>query len=110
MNEFSTSNKRRKSSAVRDRKRPFDVSALQDWIDSQEFHVNANIHVNGRSFSGAYVTVDFGSPLTPFSMNDDQNAEFSDHLRKLAREVAGKQITIRIGYDQSNGIYWASAG
>src|SRR2546430_884993 len=89
-------------------RRGADTSYLAADLDSMELGGKPTIHVNGHNYSMALVTVDFGSPLKPTKMNQDQNQEFSDRLRKLAREVLGREVNIRISHDGPNGIYVAS--
>jgi hypothetical protein len=101
----------RKSAApVRSSRRPVaDVKSLRDYLASLDLGITPTVHVNGHAFSSALVTVDFGQPLKPAKLNQDQGAEFSDRLRKLAREIVNRDnANIRVSYDNINGVYWAS--
>lgn len=101
-------NNRRKGRG-RDKKKGASGNALQLWLNSQGFSVSPTVHVNGHTFSTAYVTVDFGTPLTPVNISDEQTSELTERLRELAREVVGRPVNVRISHDPFNGIYWASA-
>jgi hypothetical protein len=89
-------------------RRVADTKYLRDWLDSLGLEVNPSIHINGHVFPGALVTVDFGSPLKQAKLNSDQSAELGDRLRLLARDVLGREASIRVSHDGPNGIYWAS--
>lgn len=106
---MTENNNNRRKSKPRDKKKAINTNRLQDWLASQNFSVNPTVHVNGHTFSTAYVTVDFGTPLSPISMTDEQTSELTERLRELAREVVGRPMNIRISHDPFNGVYWASA-
>lgn len=101
---------RKPTTAARPSRRPVaDVKPLREYLDTLELGVNPTIHINGHAFASALVTVDFGQPLKPAKLNQDQGAVFSDLLRKLAREIVNREnANIRVSYDNINGVYWAS--
>jgi hypothetical protein len=84
-----------------------DVKTFQDWLRSLDLHVNPSIHIN-YGYQSAVVAVDFGSPLQPVKLSNDQTIELHSRIRKLTKEVIGKDINVRIMHDQSNGVYWSS--
>jgi hypothetical protein len=101
---------RKGAAPVRASRRPVaDVKPLREYLSSLELGVTPTIHINGHAFTSALVSVDFGQPLKPAKLNQDQGAVFSEMLRKLAREIVNREnANIRISYDSSNGVYWAS--
>lgn len=94
--------------AKKPRARIADTSFLQNYLNSLELGVNPVIHVNGHSFPMALVTVDFGSPLKHVKLSPDQAGELTDRLKRLAREVLGREANVRVSHDGPNGVYWAS--
>lgn len=94
---------------VRTRRPSADIAPLREYLDTLELSVTPDIHINGHAYASALVTVDFGQPLKPAKLTQDQGAVFSDLLRKLAREVLNREgANIRVSYDSYNGVYWAS--
>lgn len=92
-------------------RRVIDTASLADYLGGLDLGVNPTIHVNGHSFQMALVTVDFGQPLKPVKLTPEQNAEFNDRLRKLAREVLnrGENANVRVSHDLTAGlVYYAS--
>lgn len=85
-----------------------NLSYVTDYLDSLELGVKPTVHVNGRSYSMALVTVDFGSPLKQVKLTSEQSGELNERLKKLAREVLGREANVRINHDGPNGVYWAS--
>lgn len=90
-------------------RRTADVASLREYLASLQLGVTPTVHVNGHAFQMALVTVDFGQPLKSAKLNQEQNAEFTDRLKRLAREVLGRETAnIRVSYDGSHGVFWAS--
>jgi hypothetical protein len=89
-------------------RRPADTKYLRDWLDSLGLEVNPSIHINGHVYSNALVVVDFGSPIKHVKLSSEQNAELGDRLRLLAKDVLGREASIRVSHDGPNGVYWAS--
>ncbi len=93
----------------RTQRRQADVASLREYLTSLQLGVSPTVHVNGHNFQMALVTVDFGQPLKSAKLNSEQNAEFTDRLKRLAREVLGREtVNIRVSYDSAHGVYWAS--
>jgi hypothetical protein len=94
---------------ARSRRPVADTAAMREYLDSLDLSVVPTIHINGHAFANALVTVDFGQPLKPAKLSQEQGAVFSDLLRKLARDVLNREgANIRVSYDSYNGVYWAS--
>lgn len=90
-------------------RRSYDVTPVAEYLASLELGVTPTIHVNGHSFQSALVTVDFGQPLRPIKLSQEQNQEFTDRLRKLARDILGREA-VRVSHDLTGGlVYYASA-
>lgn len=89
-------------------RRTADVSSLKEWLASLDLPVKPAIHINGHAFTSAVLTVDFGSPLKPVKLSFEQNQELMERMRKLTRDVLGREGNVRISHDAPNGIYWAS--
>jgi hypothetical protein len=85
-----------------------NVSEINTYLESLGLAVTPTVHINGRAFSTCLVTVDFGQPLTPVRLTSEQNGEFTERLRELAKRVLGRDANIRISHDGPNGVYWAS--
>lgn len=82
---------------------------LEDWIASQRFSINATVHINGPSNEAAILTVDFGAPITNgVKMSSEQVNELTDLMKRTAGEFYSDNAGIRVSFDPSNGIYWAS--
>lgn len=93
-------------------RRVIDTASLADYLAGLDLGVNPTIHVNGHAFQMALVTVDFGQPLKSIKLNQEQNAEFTDRLRKLGREVLGRgeNAAVRVSHDLTAGlVYYVSA-
>lgn len=102
----------RKDNRGKDRaRRVIDTASLAEFLAGLDLGYTPTIHVNGHAYQMALVTVDFGQPLKPVKLNPEQNAEFTDRLRKLAREVLnrGENANVRVSHDLTAGlVYYAS--
>lgn len=84
-----------------------DLTPMKAFLASLDVGVTPTLHVNGHSYSTAIVTVDFGSPLTPIKLTQEQTQDLTDRLRRLARDIIGRDANVRVSHDSSNGIFWA---
>lgn len=92
-------------------RRTVDTASLADYLASLDLGVSPTIKVNGHAYQMALVTVDFGQPLKSVKLTPEQNAEFSDRLRKLGREVLnrGENANVRVQHDLTAGlVYYVS--
>lgn len=96
----------RKKRPVVVRRNP-DVKDLEDYLTSLELHVKPTIHINGHMHPTAILTVDFGTPLKPIKISNDQIVEMTGKMKKLTREVLGKDVNISVMPDQANGVFYA---
>ncbi|RYD54970.1 MAG: hypothetical protein EOP83_21825 [Verrucomicrobiaceae bacterium] len=100
---------RKPRSNERPARRSTDVSLLTEYLSTLDLGVNPSIHVNGHSFQMALVTVDFGQPIKSIKLTPEQNQEFTDRLRKVGREILGRD-GVRVSHDNTCGlVYYASA-
>lgn len=100
---------RKTRSNERGPRRSYDIAPVAEYLASLDLGVTPTIHVNGHSFQMALVTVDFGQPLKPIKLSAEQNQEFTDRLRKLARDIIGRDA-VRVSHDLTGGlVYYASA-
>jgi hypothetical protein len=89
-------------------RRLIEASNLHAYLRDLGLPVQPTIHINGPAFASAVVVVDFGQPLEPIKLTDDENAEVTEYLRQLTRTVIGKNINLPVEVDTKNGlVYWS---
>jgi len=81
---------------------------FKKFLASLETGVEPNLHINGHHFTTAVVVVDFGTPLRPIKLSSDQTQELFARLRKLTKEVIGKDVHIRVSNEYQHGVFWSS--
>ena len=92
-------------------KKTVNSKPLEDWLYQQNFSVNPTVHVNGPSTEAAILSVDFGAPIGgPIRLSNEQANELTARMKRLAGEFYVGEAQIRVSYDQTNGVYWASMG
>lgn len=85
-----------------------ELEGLRSWLSALELGaVRPTVHVNGHHHPTALVVVDLGSPLKQVRLNSEQSGELGQRLRRVAKEVLGREANIRVSADNSNGIHWA---
>lgn len=90
-------------------KKSVNQRPLEDWLAAQGFSVNPTVKVNGPSTEAAILAVDFGSPIDgPVRLTAEQTDELTNRMKRLASDFYSGDVSVRVSYDQSNGIYWAS--
>jgi hypothetical protein len=92
------------------KKRVVSTESFETFLSNLDIPVKARLHVNGASYHTALVTVDFGEPLEPFRLTQDQTYELHSGLRALARDILGRDAPININTDNSRGVVWANHG
>lgn len=101
--------KRSRPPSERKERRPVETKYLVDWLASLELEAKPSLHVNGHGYGGALLCVDFGTPLKPTKLTPEQSAELNERMKKLARDVLGREsANVRVSFDSQNGVYWAS--
>ena len=86
-----------------------ELDGLRNWLASLELGaIRPTVKVNGPYHPTAIVTVDLGQPVKQVRLNSEQSSELGQRLRRTAREILGRDATIRISADNSHGIHWAS--
>jgi hypothetical protein len=101
---------RNSGSAPATRRQQPDVASFKNWLDGLDPLIKPKIHINGHTFTSAVLAVDFGQPLRPLKLSFEQNHEMLERMRKLTKEVVGRDTVVRISHDGPAGIYWASIG
>ena len=87
-----------------------ELASMVEWLASVKIGVPITVHVNGPHYPTALVAVDLGQPLKQVRLTPEQTSELGQRLRKVAREVLGRDASIRIQSDNSHGIHWAGVG
>ena len=86
-----------------------ELDGLRNWLASLELGaIRPTVKVNGPYHPTAIITVDLGQPVKQVRLNSEQSSELGQRLRRTAREILGRDATIRISADNSHGIHWAS--
>jgi len=85
-----------------------DTVDLKTWLSNLEMGGKNPVHINGHHYPTAVVTVDLGLPVKGNKLTSDQSNELNQRLKKLTREVIGKDVAVRVNSDSNNGIYWTS--
>jgi hypothetical protein len=86
-----------------------ELNDLKNWLATQNIGLTREaVHVNGHQHPSAIVSVDLGQMLKQARLTQDQSYELAQRLRRVAKEVLGKDVNIRVGVDNSHGIHWAS--
>lgn len=81
---------------------------LVDLVNSFGLHVNPVVHYNGPSPEAAIMVVDFGSPLVPVRLTNEQSAEMAAVMRRLTKELYQNEVNVRIGTDHQSGVHWTA--
>jgi hypothetical protein len=89
-------------------RRTVDTTEFRSWIDSQGFPVVPSIKVNGPNHPTAVIAVDFGSPVVPLRLSNDQVENIAYWLKDLTQLIYATQVNVRVSHDGSNGVFWAS--
>jgi len=86
-----------------------ELTDLRNWLASIDQGVARNaVHVNGHLHTSVLVVVDLGQPLKQSRLTPDQSQELAQRLRRVAKEVLGRDTNVRVQSDNSHGIHWAS--
>lgn len=86
-----------------------ELDGLRTWLASLELGaIRPTVKVNGPYHPTAIITIDLGQPVKQVRLNSEQSSELGQRLRRTAREILGRDATIRISADNSHGIHWAS--
>ncbi len=86
----------------------FDATELQAYLDTLSVGVVPSIHFNGTIHPTAIIAVDFGAPISPVRLSQDQVQELMTKMRKVTRDLYSNEVNIRVSSDHQNGIFWAS--
>lgn len=85
-----------------------ELSSLKEWLATVEIGVKPSVIVNGPYHPTALVVVDLGQPIKQIRLNSDQVNELVQRLKRVGKEVLGRDVNIRVSADNSHGIHWAS--
>ena len=89
-------------------KRKNGKTELLEFLQTLETPLKPKLHINGSEFYGCILTVDFGQPLEPPVLSQQEEEKLKDIMRSTARWVIGKDFNIRISHDPEGGVWWAS--
>jgi hypothetical protein len=89
-------------------RKSIDTTELRAWLDSQGFPVNVAIKVNGTNHPTAVITVDFGSPVVPVRLSDDQRDNIAYWIKDLTMALYTTPVNVRVTHDPQNGILYTS--
>jgi hypothetical protein len=67
------------------------------------------VHVNGAAHPTAIVTIDFGVPLNPVRLSQEEEGVLADHLRAATLAVLDREQRIGFYRDTTNGIWWSTS-
>ena len=84
-----------------------DQAEFRTWLATLGLEISPALHINGKYFD-TVLTVDFGQPLKPVRLTDDQTSELVTRVRKLTRSIVGREINVRVSNDSATGVWWAS--
>jgi hypothetical protein len=85
-----------------------ELTDLKNWLSTLAIGVAPSVKVNGPHCPTALVVVDLGQPLKQIRLTSEQSTELGQRLRRTAREIIGRDASIRVSADNSHGIHWAS--
>lgn len=86
-----------------------ELKDLETWLATLSLgSAKPSVKVNGSHYPTAVVVVDLGQPLKQVRLNSEQSSELGARLRRTAREVIGRDASIRVSTDNGHGIVWAS--
>jgi hypothetical protein len=96
-----------KPKGKRDRKGP-DLSDLTSFLSSVETEHKPTLHVNGATHLNCVLAVDFGQPLTPPKLSDDEAEKLKEKMRVATKTIINRDVGIRVLNDPSAGVWWTS--
>lgn len=85
-----------------------ELDDLRRWLGTIEIGVKPSLKINGSHHPTAILVVDLGQPLKQIRLTSEQSSELGQRLRRTARELLGRDASIRVSADNSHGIHWAS--
>lgn len=108
MTELQTENKVEKPKRKPRQKKQSELDDLKLWLTGLGQVAVPNLHVNGRDYSMAVVTVDFGTPLEEQKITPEQTAELVNKLKLVTKSLYKTEVNVRVQNDSNNGIWWTS--
>ncbi len=94
-----------------------DLTEFRLWLETVDEVIKPAIHINGQHYTNCVMTVDFGQPLRPVKLNNEQTTELVTRMRAITSEIVGitkdsgnKEKAIRISSDSQTGVWWSSVG
>jgi len=89
-------------------RRKVDTTEFTAFLSTIEIGVKPTLHVNGPQHPSAILTVDLGQPLQAVKLKPEVSQELVSRMRRLTRDVVGKDVPVSIETDNPRGILWAS--
>lgn len=99
---------RRAAPRLATRKSGPDLAEFKAFLAGLAMAAEPSIHINGPLYHHALLVVDFGTPFKQTKLTPDQSAELVNRIRKLSRDLLGKEINVRVSNDSHAGIWWSS--
>ncbi len=90
-------------------KKSTELDDFKSWVSALEGVILPNVHVNGKDFSMAVLTVDFGTPLDETNkLTSEQSAELVGKMKTVTKSFYKDDVNVRVQNDSNNGIWWTS--
>ncbi len=86
-----------------------DLTELKTFLETIEATVPPSIHINGTNYPNCVLAVDFGQPLKPTKLSNEQQGELGAHLKRATKIVMNKEVNVRVSSDPQTGIWWTTA-
>lgn len=100
-----------KVKSTKPRNKTTDLSDIQSFLSQLETEFKPSLHVNtvnGTSFLNCVLTVDFGQPLNPPKLSEEDEEKLKEKMRAATKLVLNRDVGIRVLNDPYYGIWWTS--
>ena len=88
-----------------------DHTEFKAWLAALEGANNPTLHINGKAYTSCLLTVDFGTPLESYRLDNAQQSDLVNFMRQAGRAIlSNENASIRCTPDNSNGVWFASLG
>lgn len=90
-------------------KKSSEMEDFNLWLGGLDLISAPNLHINGRDYSMAVLTVDFGVPLDePNKLTSEQTAELVGKMKIVTKSLYKSDVNVRVQNDSTNGVWWTS--
>ncbi len=100
-----------KPKSTKPRKKTDDLSDIRGFLAQLETEFKPSLHVNtvnGTSFLNCVLTVDFGQPLNPPKLSEEEEEKLKEKMKVATKLVLNRDVGIRVLNDPYYGIWWTS--